>query len=72
MPELSQHKASRRAAQSMNSPAKRGWRVNEWRAAVGIGATKTAELIRDKRIDSVMLDGARIIKTSPDDFLNSL
>lgn len=53
-------------------PPKVAWRVKEWRQAVGLGTTKTHALIRDKRIDSVMLDGARLITTSPEAFIDKM
>jgi hypothetical protein len=70
--ELSVNEAERPHRPNNARAAKVGWRVKEWREAVGLGLTKTHELIRDGRIESVMLDGARIIRTSPEDFLNSL
>lgn len=51
---------------------KLGWRVPEWCAAVSISRALVYELIADDRISSVKLGAARIITTSPRDFLHSL
>lgn len=51
---------------------KAGWRVPEWSRDVGCGKSLTNELIRDKKIASVKLGGARIITTPPAQFLASL
>lgn len=49
-----------------------GWRVREWERAVGIKHTKTAELIKNKDVESVKVGTARIIKTSPREYLDRL
>ena len=49
-----------------------GWRVLEWSAATGCGKSTTNELIREKKITSVKLGGARIITTAPAAVLDSL
>lgn len=49
-----------------------GWRILEWSHGVGCGKSTTNELIRDKKIASVKLGGARIITTSPSDYLDRL
>ncbi len=54
------------------NPNKAGWRINEWGPAVGIGRSQVCELIAAGAIDSVKLGAARIIVTSPTDFLASL
>ncbi len=51
---------------------KAGWRVLEWSDEAGCKKSKTNELIKEKRIKSVKLDGARIILTPPREFLESL
>ena len=48
-----------------------GWRVDEFCDSTGIGRAFCYELMRDQRIKSVKVDGARIILDSPRDFLNS-
>jgi hypothetical protein len=53
-------------------PNKCGWRVPEWAHAVGISRSSTYELLTEKTITSVKFGGARIITTSPEDFLKSL
>jgi hypothetical protein len=54
------------------APAKAGWRVSEFAAAAGISKSSVYELLQAKRLDSVKFGGARIIVTSPADFLASL
>ncbi len=49
-----------------------GWRVSEWADDVGLGPSFVYELIRDRRIQSVKLAGARIITTPPSKFLANL
>ena len=49
-----------------------GWRIPEWSGATGVSNSTTNELIAAKRIDSVKLGWARIITTSPRDFLKTL
>jgi hypothetical protein len=72
MPQASPQEAGRRQAELPSNPSKVAWRILEWAAAVGIGATKTNALIRDKRVESVMLDGRRLITTPPAVFIASL
>jgi excisionase family DNA binding protein len=55
-----------------SQPNKAGWRVAEWAASAGISRSSVYELIADNRISSVRFGGARIITTSPEDFLKSL
>ena len=59
-----------------NSPRinhdKCGWRVNEWADDVGLGRAYTYTLLKEGRVKSVRLGGARIITTSPAEFLRSL
>lgn len=49
-----------------------GWRVNEWADDCGLGRAYTYLLIRDNRIKSVKVGGARVIVTSLADYLRSL
>jgi hypothetical protein len=63
---------SRRSAPREVSKTKKAWRVPEWSDDVGCGQTKTNELIRDKRVESVLLDGRRLILTPPEVFLAGL
>ncbi len=49
-----------------------GWRPREWGAVAGVKHTKTAELVKNKDVDSVKLGGARIITTSPREYLDRL
>jgi hypothetical protein len=50
---------------------KRGWRVSEWANDVGLSRAKTFLLVADQTIKSVKVGTARIIVTSPADFLAS-
>jgi predicted DNA-binding transcriptional regulator AlpA len=54
------------------SPDKCGWRVNEFAAATGISRSLVYEKINEGLIDSVKLGTARIVTTSPSDFLAAL
>jgi hypothetical protein len=49
-----------------------GWRVDEWASAVGICRASVYNLMAAKDIDSVKLRSARIITTSPREYLLSL
>jgi hypothetical protein len=51
---------------------KAGWRPGEWAHAAGVSRSLTYELLAEGKIDSVKLGSARIITTSPVDFLSSL
>ncbi len=51
------------------SQQKVGWRVRERRLALGLGHTKTAELVKNGDVDSVLVGSARIITTSPRQYL---
>jgi hypothetical protein len=55
-----------------SNPNKVGWREPEWSKAIGISRAKTYELLSAGEIASVKLGAARIITTSPEDFLASL
>ena len=54
------------------SPSKSGWRVLEWSADVGISRAFTWKLVAAGEVDSVKIGNARIITTSPADYLASL
>jgi len=54
------------------SPNKVGWRVNEFASDTGISRSLVYEKINEGLIASVKLGAARIITTSPSDFLASL
>jgi len=60
------------ANKQVNPQNKVGWRVREWRGALGLGHTKTAELVKNRDVDSVMVGSARIITTSPREYLDRL
>jgi excisionase family DNA binding protein len=51
---------------------KAGWRPKEWADATGVSRSYTYELMDANRIHSVKLGSARIITTSPQQFLASL
>jgi hypothetical protein len=55
-----------------SNPDKCGWRVKPWADAVGCSASHTHKLIAEKKIRSVKMGAARIITTSPKEFLASL
>ena len=46
-----------------------GWRPKEWQNATSFKHSFVAELIRGKKIQSKKIGGARVILTSPQDFL---
>jgi hypothetical protein len=52
-----------------NTQEKVGWRVNEWADAIGLGRAFTYQLIVEGKIRSVKIGGARVITTSPADYL---
>jgi excisionase family DNA binding protein len=68
--QLNPSERQRREQQSM--AAKAGWRINEWCRAVGVSRSFTYELIAERKIKSVALGKARIITTSPIEFLSIL
>jgi hypothetical protein len=52
---------------------RRGWRINQWAHEVGVSrAYVYASLLSTNRIESVKVGRARVITTSPDEFLASL
>lgn len=51
---------------------KQGWRVREWYPQVGISRAWTWRLIKANKIKTVKLGKARIIVTSPSEFLANL
>jgi hypothetical protein len=54
-------------------PERRGWRINQWAHTVGVSrAYVYASLLDTGRIESVKVGRARIITTSPDEFLASM
>lgn len=55
-----------------DAPEKRGWRVREWYPEVGISRAWTWRLIKEEKIKTVKLGKARIITTSPSEFLARL
>jgi hypothetical protein len=55
-----------------NHEAKIGWRINEWAEAVGICRASTYNLMKAKKLRSVKSGAARIILTSPTEYLASL
>jgi len=52
--------------------SKAGWRIAEWHRDAGVSRSKTYELLEDGKIQSVKVGAARIITTSPAEFLASL
>jgi hypothetical protein len=60
------------AHNTLVNPDKAGWRVSEWAADVGISRAFAYELIAEKSISSVKVGAARIITTSPANYLKSL
>ena len=46
-----------------------GWRVDEWAELVGIGRSRTWELIKSGDVASAKVGAARIITESPREFL---
>jgi hypothetical protein len=54
------------------NPTKAGWRVNEWAHDVGVSRAYVYILLSSKAISSVKSGNARIITTSPRDYLASL
>jgi hypothetical protein len=63
---------NRADASARSGTEKRGWRVGEWSTSVGCSRALTYQLLAAGRIASVKLGAARIITTSPADFLASL
>lgn len=57
---------------SNNQIPKCGWRVKEWSRAVGLGRSTVFELLATEKIKSMRWRGARIILTSPAEFLKNL
>jgi hypothetical protein len=58
-------------ARSAN-PEKVGWRINEWADAVGLCRASVYNLLDDQKIAAVKSGSARIITTSPREYLTSL
>ncbi|ASG21372.1 hypothetical protein [Nitrospirillum viridazoti] len=54
------------------TPTKLAWSMREWRAAVGLGATKTQQLVNENAVASVKVGAKRLITTPPDTFLKRL
>ena len=54
------------------SPAKVGWRPMEWADAVGLCRASVYNLLAAGSIDSVKIGAARVIITSPADYLARL
>jgi excisionase family DNA binding protein len=54
-----------------SNPGKVGWRVQEWCDDVGVSRAYTYQLIAAKQIRTVKVGAARIIITSPRQFLES-
>jgi hypothetical protein len=54
------------------SSTKAGWRPKMWAQDVNISRAKTYQLINDGSIETVKIGAARIIVTSPADYLRSL
>lgn len=56
----------------MTALKKVGHRINEWFPAVGVSRSKTYQLLNDGVIESVKIGRARVITTTPADYLASL
>ncbi|MGC2415719.1 MAG: hypothetical protein WA459_23850 [Stellaceae bacterium] len=52
-----------------NSSNKVGWRINDWADSVSLSRAFTYELMQQGKIESVKVGTARIITTSPSQFL---
>ena len=48
------------------------WPVPDWCQAMGVGRSKTYELMKDGAIDSVLIGRRRLIITPPDEFIRRL
>jgi excisionase family DNA binding protein len=48
------------------------WPVPDWAQAMGVGRSKTYELMKDGVIDSVLVGRRRLIITPPDEFIRRL
>jgi len=59
-------------SQKLASVEKVGWRINEWCAAVGLCRASIYNLLDDGKINAVKCGGARIITTTPSEFLARL
>lgn len=53
-------------------PTKAGWRVGEWTKDTGLSRATTYNLLNEGKIRSVKSGSARIILTSPSQYLESL
>jgi hypothetical protein len=53
------------------SPTKAGWRVNEWAHDVGLSRAFVYELLAARKIESVKIGSARVITTTPAQFLSN-
>jgi hypothetical protein len=60
------------AVAARSNPEKVGWRIKEWAAAVGLCRASVYNLLGDQKIESVKSGSARIITTSPREYLTSL
>jgi hypothetical protein len=58
--------------ETVYGPTKVGWRVSEWAPAVGLSRSETYNLLAANVIASVKSGKARIITTSPSEYLASL
>jgi hypothetical protein len=58
--------------EATQTPQKLAWKPREWMNVVNCSRAKVYDLIRSHRIQSVKLDGARLILTPPDEFLAGL
>lgn len=54
------------------NPEKVGWRISEWAAAVGLCRATVYNLLGDGKLCSVKSGSARIITTSPSEYLSRL
>jgi hypothetical protein len=54
------------------SPSKAGWRINQWGNDTGFSRAFVYKLMAAGRIKSVKCGSARIITTSPAEFLSTL
>jgi hypothetical protein len=49
-----------------------GWRPKEWAHAVGLGRAQVFNLLSDGKLKSVKSGSARIIITTPSEYISSL
>ena len=66
------HHSKPQPTTARTTTTKAGWRVNEWAADVGVSRAYVYNLLAASAITSVKADAARIITTTPAQYLASL